>query len=451
MKRLALVLAVVPSLACPQPEQEQFSAGLEAGYDEVGDELDSDTGDAACGNGMVEAGEQCDQGEANAASGQCTPDCQINVCGDGYASSEYEECDDGNAVANDACLNDCKLNVCGDGVVNAGVEVCDDGNQDPLDGCNNQCMAGTCGNGDLDEGELCDDGNTDTSDACPACLPATCGDGYAWAGSEECDDANTDDSDACLANCVAASCGDGLVWADMETCDDGNLDDDDACPSSCEPASCGDGFVWAGMETCDDGNHVDEDGCDATCFAESCVAVTNGPDEDIVGDDWFDLCPASPGTLVIVKLADAQGNIVYQSQGMMVGDWTVDQVTSTGSSTIEYNENSHDRLVALDNGDKLFVAGKDADPGMDNYSCNTTLGDGYVIIIYPSNPNWYLNPKMIVTSYDGAHTNQPRPFVNWGPQYEIAWNNGSTINPCTIGPGGLVAFEGTFTMRVKNP
>ena len=42
-------------------------------------------------------------------------------------------------------------------------------------------------------------------------------------------------------------------------------------------------------------------------------------------------------------------------------------------------------------------------------------------------------------------------FVNWDESYEISWNGGAPINSCTLGPGGLVPFAGTFTLRVKNP
>ena len=92
-----------------------------------------------------------------------------------------------------------------------------------------------------------------------------------------------------------------------------------------------------------------------------------------------------------------------------------------------------------------------ANPGADNFYCNTELGNGYVVVIYPSNPNWYINPKLVVTSYQGAYNNQPRKFVNWDESHEISWNGGAPINTCTLGPGGLVPFEGTFTLRVKNP
>jgi cysteine-rich repeat protein len=51
-----------------------------------------------------------------------TPDS----CGNGMLDMG-EECDDGNCVASDACNNNCKFPFCGDGVVQA-PEICDDGN-----------------------------------------------------------------------------------------------------------------------------------------------------------------------------------------------------------------------------------------------------------------------------------------------------------------------------------
>src|SRR5690606_2904432 len=98
-----LGLAVLSS-GCPTPDEETFSAGLEVG-NETDDDSDDDTSDAVCGNSIVEAGEQCDQGADNSESGQCTADCQIAVCGDGFVRTDYEDCDDANSDENDYCLN----------------------------------------------------------------------------------------------------------------------------------------------------------------------------------------------------------------------------------------------------------------------------------------------------------------------------------------------------------
>jgi cysteine-rich repeat protein len=54
-------------------------------------------------------------------------------CGDGILQAN-EECDDGNGYNTDGCTNDCKKAFCGDGFTYDGVEQCDDGNTNDLDG-----------------------------------------------------------------------------------------------------------------------------------------------------------------------------------------------------------------------------------------------------------------------------------------------------------------------------
>src|SRR5205807_2566240 len=83
---------------------------------------------AVCGNGVVEAGEECDDGNANdcdACSNGCT---LVTGCGDGVVCGN-EQCDDGNGASCDGCSASCALEPggrCGDGVVDASCnEQCD--------------------------------------------------------------------------------------------------------------------------------------------------------------------------------------------------------------------------------------------------------------------------------------------------------------------------------------
>ena len=65
--------------------------------------------EAICGNGVVEDGESCDDGNAIAGDG-CEADCSITVitpaCGDGNLDPG-EVCDDGNQIAGDGCELNC--------------------------------------------------------------------------------------------------------------------------------------------------------------------------------------------------------------------------------------------------------------------------------------------------------------------------------------------------------
>ena len=154
-----------------------------------------------CGNWLMEAGEQCDDGNTDEHD-ECTPACRLPVCGDGFIGPD-EECDDGDTLADETCTADCQLpSVCGDGVIEPGEE-CDDGS---ANGPSSSCTA--------------------------ACTLAACGDGLVGPG-EECDDANEDDTDSCTVACAFPACGDGVVNSPSEACDDGNGVETDACTTAC--------------------------------------------------------------------------------------------------------------------------------------------------------------------------------------------------------------------------
>ncbi len=68
------------------------------------------------------------------------------LCGNGKLNAG-ETCDDGNTVSGDGCTAGCKKNVCGDGILHKGVETCDDGNTKSKDGCSDKCaleIANSC-------------------------------------------------------------------------------------------------------------------------------------------------------------------------------------------------------------------------------------------------------------------------------------------------------------------
>ncbi len=60
----------------------------------------------ACGNGTVEPGEECDDGNRS-HSDSCLPTCAWSKCGDGKSRRGVEECDDGNSIDDDGCSNFC--------------------------------------------------------------------------------------------------------------------------------------------------------------------------------------------------------------------------------------------------------------------------------------------------------------------------------------------------------
>jgi cysteine-rich repeat protein len=225
--------------------------------------------DPFCGDGNLDEGEQCDDGN-NLNGDGCSAVCTVEpFCGDGNLD-EGEQCDDGNNVDGDGCSAVCTVEpFCGNGNLDEG-EQCDDGNNLNGDGCSAVCtIEPFCGDGNLNAGEQCDDGNNVDGDGCSAVctIEPFCGDGNLDEG-EQCDDGNTLDGDGCSAICtVEPICGDGIRQRG-EQCDDGNTLDGDGCSAICrvEPI-CGDGIRQRG-EQCDDGNTLDGDGCSAICTLE---------------------------------------------------------------------------------------------------------------------------------------------------------------------------------------
>jgi cysteine-rich repeat protein len=88
------------------------------------------------------------------------------VCGDGVVDPG-EQCDDGNAVDGDGCDSNCTPTACGNGVVSPG-EDCDDGTTIDGDGCSSTCHTSEvdCANC------IDDDGNGLVDAADPACTAA---------------------------------------------------------------------------------------------------------------------------------------------------------------------------------------------------------------------------------------------------------------------------------------
>jgi fibro-slime domain-containing protein len=64
-----------------------------------------------CGDGVVSAGEQCDDGMNDGGYGQCSPGCVLGAyCGDGIQQGT-EDCDDHNRLSGDGCSSSCRKEI----------------------------------------------------------------------------------------------------------------------------------------------------------------------------------------------------------------------------------------------------------------------------------------------------------------------------------------------------
>lgn len=326
---LTLALGLLLLASCQKPRSETCPSGLICPPDTKCAANQNICISGNCGDGIVQSGEVCDDGNVVDGDG-CSADCKSNeTCGNGIRDiAAGEVCDDGNNVSGDRCSADCQSSEgCGNGIRDPG-EDCDtgDGGFDTFN-CNSNCTFPRCGDRytNVDAGEQCDTGGESTTcnlnctiarcgdriinatagEDCDAdggdtvacdsdCTIPRCGDGHANpARGEECDDGDdggNDNTHDCLVSCKLNVCGDGFVkdagTAPLEECDDGNKIDEVACPygtPSCTGCSstchrltltgpyCGDGFVDGGMEVCDDGNNVTETSCPYGAPGGRCV------------------------------------------------------------------------------------------------------------------------------------------------------------------------------------
>ena len=278
---------------------------------------DPNPDEPGCGNGVLDEGEVCDDGNVFSFDG-CTADCltiepnyecttpgelcvpieiEDDVCGDCKVTG-YEVCDDGNTDPNDGCDQFCNVEygwlcddtgchtVCGDGII-MGDEACDDENNENGDGCKadcsgfeegfdcteemgkTYCKSQTCGSGVVNEGEECDYGEESASEDSQ---------GYGW---------NSLLGEPYCFFCQFTSfCGDGITNSG-EQCDEGSLGEDGkpvlkdtegkpigglgtygGCKADCTLAAhCGDGNVDPGEE-CDAGEQNGNNaygGCTVQC------------------------------------------------------------------------------------------------------------------------------------------------------------------------------------------
>ncbi|HVV85096.1 MAG TPA: DUF4215 domain-containing protein [Kofleriaceae bacterium] len=230
-----------------------------------------------CGNGTVEPGEECDDGDT-IADMVCDATCHF-TCGNGVVDDALGElcdtgiasgdgacptsCDDGDACTSDvasgtACQASCEhapitALVTGDGCCPAGATLATDGDCSPV-----------CGNGVVEPGETCDTGIASGAGACPT--EASCNDGFTCTG----------DSLAMGGTCQAVCHHDPITLP---------ANGDGCCPAGATPATdddcvpgCGNGVVDPG-ETCDTGIFAGPGRCVTACndgMACTSDVVVNG-------------------------------------------------------------------------------------------------------------------------------------------------------------------------------
>jgi cysteine-rich repeat protein len=272
----------------------------------------STTGGPACGDGVIDPGETCDDGAANADDGACTAACQTAICGDMLVQAGVEDCDDGNMDDTDACVAGCKNATCGDGFVGP-AEMCDDGNMIDDDACGNNCAPGSCGDGKLQMGEECDDGNMVDTDTClNSCFTAKCGDMVVQDMVDQCDDGNMSNLDMCTNTCKTPTCMDAIQ---------SGLESDVDCGGPCSKCAAG--------KACFAGNDCGSGQCtmNKCTIAPSCKAIKTG--NAMAADGVYNIDPDGAGPIAAFD--------VYCDMTTDGGGWTLVLKADGSKDTLLYD------------------------------------------------------------------------------------------------------------------
>ncbi|MFQ5479359.1 MAG: hypothetical protein ACE5E4_12165, partial [Candidatus Binatia bacterium] len=249
-----------------------------------------------CGNGVLNNGEQCDDG--NTVSGDCcsaTCSFEFHTCDDSTACTSADTCVGGACVGTVVDCNDgnpCTEDLCG--AVTGCQHIDNTLPCDDSDACTtgDTCAGGVCVGGsppNCDDGDLCTD---DSCDSVTGCQHAN-------------NTAACDDGDVCTTNdtCAAGSCVGGTAL----DCDDGDICTDDSCDATlgcqhafntapCEDGdacttndACSGGLCTGGSATdCNDGDVCTDDSCDSVIGCQHVNNTAACDDSDLCTEN--DLC-----------------------------------------------------------------------------------------------------------------------------------------------------------------
>jgi cysteine-rich repeat protein len=258
---------------------------------------------ASCGDGVIEAPEQCDFGAGNGVGTGCETDCMfscptlaqttgctqptdscagVNACASVTSGTEVgQKCVQGSPLTNGTTCGTggmctggvCVTATCGNGTINAG-EQCDFGSAH--NGMGLGCSASCQFDCEKTPNDTCTT-NVDPCTATPhACTTATTTFGtltgqtcQATTPIASCGSCGTGNYCGSIPGhvCAPARCGDGCVDEASEQCEPPGTA---TCSATCQTivvAVCGNGTREA-PEQCDDGNTQNLDGCNSGCLFE---------------------------------------------------------------------------------------------------------------------------------------------------------------------------------------
>lgn len=252
-------------------------------------------GGGVCGNGLLETGEECDDGNTNSGDG-CNTICDQEFCGDNIIQPGLGEACDDNLFPSPSCTS--PVHGCMGCECRCVPFLCSVGTIPNLTNC-------TCDPMPCTQSSDCNDSNDCTNDTCDTNLNHCVYDAASANGN------SCDDTDACTTGdqCNNGFCEGTLVAANF--CDDGNGCTTDSCDSSTgcvnqnvsNGTSCNDGDACTQTDTCQNGS----------CTGSNPVTCTASDQCHIAG-----VC--DPGTGVCSNPAKPNGTACSTGPGPVGGD-----------------------------------------------------------------------------------------------------------------------------------
>ncbi len=275
-----------------------------------------------CGNGAIDAGETCDDGNT-VGDDCCSPRCVIAMAGD--SCSDGNPCTDDQCDGAGVCAHTNNTAPCDDDAFCNGTDTCAGGScaqhtGDPCAGgseCADACNEAADGCFDVAGTSCASDGNSCTDDQCNgggACThpnnTSTCDDGIFCNGADACNAGSCQHSgDPCsgggdcadLCNEAGDTCFElagAACDTDGDLCTDDHCDGAGLCAHPFNAAPCDDGDTCSVSDVCSAGtcagSFVDADADGVFQGCDNCPAVANADQRNVDGEGGGDLCDPCP-------------------------------------------------------------------------------------------------------------------------------------------------------------
>jgi hypothetical protein len=169
-------------------------------------------------------------------------------------------------------------------------------------------------------------------------------------------------------------------------------------------------------------------------------------------NNWFDrgvdwTMANWSGAEIMVQLIDNNGTIIYSGAGTRTNSWTYNNLTSSGSTSSQYDHGSqHGSAITLNTGHRFTISGKNTD----NSGWGGSWGNGYVLNVQTS-PAYAMNMVVAAFQYQQPNANcGTRSFNSYDAGHELMYSsNGgiSTNNNAALTSGQK--FFGRFRFYVR--